>query len=117
MKVLCILQARLSSKRLKNKVLKKILGKSMISLQIERIQRSKLIDKLIIATSTSPTDDRIINEIKNQIIIRGPLKNVLKRYYIVAKKFKPEHVLRLTADCPLIDPKIIDKIISEFVYT
>ncbi len=117
MKVLCILQARLSSKRFKGKVLKKILGKSIIQLQIERIHQAKLIDKLIIATSTSPKDDKIINEVKNDQVFRGPLKNVLKRYYLVAKKFQPDHILRLTADCPLIDPQIIDQIIEYHLKT
>ena len=111
MKVLCILQARCSSKRLRNKVLMKILEKPMIQMQIERIKKSKLIDELVIATSTSPDDDLLEKKLYSVPVIRGPLRDVLKRFYIVAKKYKPQHIVRLTGDCPLIDPRIIDSIV------
>ena len=119
MKVICILQARLSSKRFPKKVLKKIIGKSMIELQLERVKKSKLIDKIVVATSTSPTDDKLvksINKFDSKInIFRGPLNNVLKRYYLAAKYYNAENIVRITADCPLIDPNIIDKIIKSHI--
>jgi len=111
-----ILQARTSSTRLPGKVLKPILGHPMLSLQIERIQRSKKIDKLIVATSNDRSDNDIENLCINIQIpcFRGSLDDVLDRFYQTAMQYKPEHVVRLTGDCPLIDPEIIDKVINFF---
>ncbi len=112
--LLAILQARTSSTRLPGKVLKPILGRPMLSLQIERIQRSKKIDKLIVATSNDRSDSDIDNLCINIQIpcFRGSLDDVLDRFYQTAIQYKPEHVVRLTGDCPLIDPEIIDKVIN-----
>jgi spore coat polysaccharide biosynthesis protein SpsF len=86
----------------------------MLSLQIERIQRSKKIDKLIVATSNDRSDNDIGNLCINIQIpcFRGSLDDVLDRFYQTAMQYKPEHVVRLTGDCPLIDPEIIDKVIN-----
>lgn len=112
--ILAILQARVSSKRLPGKVLKPILGKPMLLHQIKRIQRSKLIDKLIVATSESPSDDAIekICQDNNIDLFRGNLENVLDRFIQCAKKYNPKHIVRLTGDCPLIDWQVIDKTIQ-----
>ena len=112
--IFAILQARTSSTRLPGKVLKPILGCSMLSLQIERIQRSKKIDKLIVATSNERSDNDIGNLCINIQIpcFRGSLDDVLDRFYQTATQYEPEHVVRLTGDCPLIDPEIIDKVIN-----
>lgn len=112
--ILAIIQARVSSSRLPGKVLKLILGKPMLEYQIERINHSKNIDKLIVATSDGNEDDGI-EELCNRIGIfcfRGSLDNVLDRFYSAAEEFKPEHVVRLTGDCPLADPDLIDKLID-----
>jgi len=112
--IFAILQARTSSTRLPGKVLKPILGRPMLSLQIERIQRSKKIDKLIVATSNDRSDSDIENLCINIQIpcFRGSLDDVLDRFYQTALLYKPEHVVRLSGDCPLIDPEIIDKVIN-----
>lgn len=112
--ILAILQARVSSTRLPGKVLKKILGVPMIFRQIERIQKSKLIDRLVVATSLDLSDNQIEELCKiNQIeCYRGSLTDVLDRFYQVGNMYKPEHVVRLTGDCPLIDPIVIDKVIQ-----
>ena len=112
--LLAILQARTSSTRLPGKVFKHILGRPMLSLQIERIQRSKKIDKLIVATSNDRSDSDIEDLCINIQIpcFRGSLDDVLDRFYQTATQYKPEHVVRLTGDCPLIDPEIIDKVIN-----
>lgn len=122
--ILAILQARFSSTRLPGKVLKSILGKPMLAIQIERIKRSQLIDKLVIATSNQSTDDAIAS-LANKIKVncfRGSLNDVLDRFYQIAFKLNPSHIVRLTGDCPLIDPKLIDQIIKyhlehDFDYT
>jgi len=112
--LLAILQARTSSTRLPGKVLKPILGHPMLSLQIERIQRSKRIDKLIVATSNDHSDNDIVGLCINIQIpcFRGSLDDVLDRFYQTAMQYKPEYVVRLTGDCPLMDPEIIDKVIN-----
>lgn len=109
-----ILQARLSSTRLPGKVLKKIVNKPMLALQLERVHRSKLVNKIIVATSTEKEDDAIINlcEELNIPYFRGSLDDVLGRYYHAAKQYACDHIVRLTGDCPLIDPEIIDKVIA-----
>ena len=113
-KVIAILQARMTSSRLPGKVLKPIVGQSMLSLQVERTKCSQLIDELIIATSTEDSDQPIQDWcIKNTIkCFRGNLNNVLERYFQAAKKHPSDHIVRMTADCPLIDSSIIDEVIK-----
>jgi len=115
--VLAILQARVSSTRLPAKVLKNILGEPMIMRQIEREQRITAIDKLVVATSTDASDDALVKllEENNITVYRGSLDNVLDRYYQVAKQYNPDHVVRVTGDCPLVDPELIDKVILEHI--
>ncbi|MDF2178303.1 glycosyltransferase family protein [Aliiglaciecola sp. CAU 1673] len=113
--ILAILQARMSSSRLPGKVMMDLLGKPMILRQIERIERSHLIDKLIVATSTEPSDDGLAKlcEDHNVPCARGSLKDVLDRFYQAASGYHPEHVVRLTADCPLADANVIDGVIRK----
>ena len=112
--ILAILQARLSSSRLPGKVLKTLLGKPMLLHQIERLQHSKMIDKLVVATSVDGSDDAIEQmSIDNGIeVFRGSLDNVLGRFYKCAKQYNPNYVVRLTGDCPLVDWQIIDSMIQ-----
>jgi len=112
--ILAILQARLSSSRLPGKVLKPILGKPMLLHQIERVQHSKKIDKLVVATSQDSSDNLIERMcLDNDIeVFRGSLNNVLDRFYQCAKKYNPQYVVRLTGDCPLADWEVIDKVID-----
>lgn len=112
--ILAILQARVSSTRLPGKVLKPILGRPMLTRQLERIKRSKLIDKLIVATSNDLSDSPIFELcIKEEVAcFRGSLDDVLDRFFNAAKSYKPDHIVRLTGDCPLADPVLIDEIIS-----
>ncbi len=112
--ILTILQARVSSTRLPRKVLMPLLGSPMLLRQIERIKRAKYIDQFVVATSEEISDQPIVTLCKeNQIIcFRGSLQNVLDRYYQAAKMYSSTHVVRLTGDCPLIDPQLIDNIIQ-----
>jgi spore coat polysaccharide biosynthesis protein SpsF (cytidylyltransferase family) len=112
--ILAILQARLSSTRLPRKVLKPILGKPMLLHQIERLQNSKMINKLVVATSNDDSDDDIVQMcINNNIeVFRGSLNNVLDRFYQCAKFYNPKHIVRLTGDCPLADWQVIDDVIQ-----
>ena len=111
---LAILQARMSSSRLPGKVLKPILGRPMILLQIERIRDARRVDRLVVATSTDASDDVLVERCAADGVEceRGSLDDVLDRFYQVALKFVPAHVIRLTGDCPLIDPDVLDAVIA-----
>ncbi len=111
---LAILQARMSSSRLPGKVLKPILGRPMMLLQIERIRNASRIDRLVVATSTDASDDVLVERCEAEGVesARGSLEDVLDRFYQVARKFVPDHVIRLTGDCPLIDPEVLDAVIA-----
>lgn len=114
-KVVAIVQARTSSSRLPGKVLKEILGKPMILWELERLQRCKLIDKIMLATSADESDALLAETVRNAgyPVYQGSLDDVLDRYYQCAKLSSPEHVVRITGDCPLIDPQIVDAVISK----
>ena len=112
--IAAILQARVSSTRLPGKVLMPILGRPMLLLQIERIRRARRVDRLLVATSTDPSDDAVEKLCREQHIAcsRGSLTDVLDRYYRAALPLHAEHIVRLTGDCPLADPAVIDEVID-----
>jgi glutamate-1-semialdehyde 2,1-aminomutase len=112
--VIAVTQARTTSTRLPNKVLKEINGKTLLQIHIERIQQSKLINQLIVATTVNQTDEPIVN-LCNQLgcsVSRGSEADVLDRFYQAVKNPPPQYIVRLTSDCPLIDPNIIDAVID-----
>lgn len=115
--VLAILQARVSSSRLPGKVLLPILGRPMLELQMERLLRCQKIDHLIVATSDHSSDDPLEELCTNLDlpVYRGSLNDVLARFAGAAKQYGPDVVVRLTGDCPLTDPMLIDEIIGQFL--
>lgn len=114
MNIVCIIQARLGSKRFPEKVLQKIQNKTIIELIVDRIKFSKKISHIIVAIPNSKIDNKLYNFLKKKKIktFRGSENNVLKRYYDAASFFKSDIVVRVTSDCPLVDYKIIDKMIN-----
>ena len=116
-RVLGILQARVSSSRLPGKVLKPILGKPMLQHQLERVLRARSLDALVVATSTDPSDDPIVGlcAAAGVTCFRGSLDDVLDRFYQAAREYEPQHIVRLTGDCPLIDPEIIDRLVEFYL--
>lgn len=117
MKILAITQARISSTRLPEKIMKKINGETLLEIHLKRILQSKLITKLKVATTNEPDAIQIV-DICNKLGIetfRGSLNNVLERFYLTALHEKPDWVVRLTSDCPLIDPIVIDKVINHAI--
>lgn len=116
-KVVCIIQARMGSTRLPGKVMKKIKGKSILYYVVERVKQARLINQILIATTTNKQDDVIVEEAERLHVkcFRGSEQDVLSRYYYSAKKFDADVIVRVTSDCPLIDPKITDEIISYYL--
>lgn len=113
--ILGIIQARMSSSRLPGKVAADVGGRPMLALQLSRLARSTAIDRLVVATSVEPDDDAVaaIAGAAGVGVHRGPLADVLARFAGAADAFGPaDHVVRLTADCPLADPAIIDACIG-----
>ena len=114
MTTIAILQARSSSSRLPGKVLLPILGAPMLARQIDRIVRAKSLDGLVVATSTATDDDAIEALCGNMNIdcFRGALHDVLDRVNSCATAFGADQVVRLTGDCPLADPGVIDRVVE-----
>ncbi len=111
--MLAIIQARTSSKRFKNKILHNINGRPLIWHVIKRVKKTKKVSKIVVSTSTSKTDNKLIQYLKNNKItyFRGDLKNVAKRLLDTALYYKKNFFLRINGDSPLMDSKIIDNII------
>lgn len=117
MKVAAIIQARMGSTRLPGKILKKVLDKTLLEYQIERVKRAKSIDEIIIATTTKESDDQIV-QLCQQLSIpyyRGSEEDVLSRYFEAATQFNADVIVRLTSDCPIIDPNVIDKVVTHYL--
>ena len=112
--ILGALQARASSTRLPGKVLKPILGEPMLARQIERLRRATRIERLVVSTSTDASDDDVERMCANINVDcqRGSLDDVLDRLYRTVEAYAPDHVVRLTGDCPLADPAVIDALIE-----
>ena len=116
-KNLCIIQSRAESTRLPGKVLMKVKGMTMLEYQVKRLRLSKYVHKIVIATTTRKADDRIAVLCKKigAACFRGSEDDVLDRYYQCALKYKDyENIIRVTGDCPLIDPRVIDDFIIFF---
>ena len=113
---LAILQARMSSKRLPGKVMAPVLGEPMIGRQIERLKRARRIDQLMVATSADPSDDELAafcQGLDDVEVFRGALDDVLDRYLKALQRHpEADAVIRVTADCPLTDPALIDTVID-----
>ena len=113
---LVFLQARLDSTRLPDKVLLKINDIALIDLQVERILKSKLVEGLVIVIPDTEFNDKLSEHLlsKRLQVFRGSAENVLQRFYEASKIYKSELIIRLTADCPLVMPDLIDNMMEYF---
>jgi len=112
-----IIQARTASTRLPQKVIKKIEGKTVLEQVILRVKKVKGLERIILATTNKREDD-ILESIAKKLnisVFRGSENDVLDRYYQAAKLFKIDPVIRITADCPLLDPKVVEKVIDFYL--
>lgn len=116
-RVVIILQARMGASRLPGKPLKKVLGRTLLSYQLERLRRSHSASEIVVATTTEPQDDQIAEfcNSENIPVYRGSPLDVLDRYYQAAKLFAADYVVRVTGDCPIIDPEIVDQVIDYYL--
>lgn len=117
MKVVAVIQARMSSTRLPGKVLKTASGRTMLDRMLERVRKSAMIDQVIVATTTDPSDNAIVRACHryDTEVYRGSPLDVLDRYYQAAKQYQANIIVRLTGDCPLIDPRLIDDVVKALV--
>jgi spore coat polysaccharide biosynthesis protein SpsF len=115
--IVAIIQARMSSSRLWGKVLRPICGKPMLWHVIERLKKCRNIDKIAVATTQNAIDNRIEKfcRLNGISCFRGSENDVLSRYYEAAKFFRAKVIIRITSDCPLIDPTIVDRTVSAYL--
>ena len=115
-KTVAIIQARLGSDRLPGKVLLDLDGQPMLNWVVRRVRRAKSIDQVVIATTDHPRDQRLVEYCKRQEwpVFVGPERDVLTRYLGAAKEFSATEIVRITSDCPLIDPSVIDDVVGLF---
>lgn len=116
MKTIAIIQARMGSTRLPGKVMKLLCGKTVLAHVISRVQACSLVDEVIIATTTSPADDVIVKEAERcgAKWFRGSEEDVLQRYYLAAKEYHADVIVRVTSDCPLFDSDILTQMLNYF---
>jgi glutamate-1-semialdehyde 2,1-aminomutase len=116
MKVVAIVQARMGSTRLPNKVMKPIAGIPMIELLLSRLARSKQINQIVLATSSDVRNTPLVEHVQmlGYACVRGSESDVLDRYLVAARQAQADVVVRITGDCPLIDPSLVDLVIAQF---
>jgi spore coat polysaccharide biosynthesis protein SpsF len=109
-----IIQARMSSTRLPGKVLLDLAGQPMLARVVERTRRARTIDRLVVATTVEPEDEPIVEICRSRgwAVFRGKRDDVLDRYYQAALSDRADPIVRITSDCPLIDPGIIDRVVE-----
>lgn len=117
MKIVAIIQARMRSSRLPGKVLMDIAGKTMLENVVERAKQAETLDEIAIATTTNKESESIVKICRERgwLCFRGSEDDVLDRYYRTALAFKASIIVRITGDCPLISPRVIDKAVREFL--
>ena len=113
-RTVAIVQGRMSSSRLPGKILLDIAGGPMLARVVERARRSRTLDLVAVATTNDPSDDpvEVFCRARDYPVLRGDMFDVLDRYYQAARRFEAETVVRITADCPAIDPALIDETVG-----
>ncbi len=116
MKVVIIVQARMGSTRLPGKVMKEVMGKSLLEYLLERLKRVQRADDICVATTVKSQEQPILDLCESLSVktFRGSEDNVLERYFMAAQEMQADAIVRVTSDCPLIDPGEIDKLIEQY---
>jgi glutamate-1-semialdehyde aminotransferase/spore coat polysaccharide biosynthesis protein SpsF (cytidylyltransferase family) len=115
--IVAIVQARMGATRLPGKVLADVGGESMLARIVSRLEQATLVQKIVVATSDAADDDKVAEacEHKNIAVFRGSEQNILDRFYHAAKNHHADVVVRITGDCPLIDPEIVDRVVAAYL--
>jgi len=115
--ITAIVQARMGSARLPGKVMMPVNGRPLLDYMIERLKRANILEKIVVATTNSRLDEQIVAwcEESEVACFQGDENDVLSRYYQCSKQFDASIVVRMTSDCPLIDPKIIDEVVQSYL--
>ena len=118
MRVVAIIQARMGSTRLPGKVLRQIGTKTMLARVVERTLRASTLDEVVVATTTQADDEAIVAECRRLGVpfFRGRERDVLDRYWQTARAYQVQAVVRITSDCPLIEPEVIDRVVDAFLH-
>lgn len=117
--IVAVVQARTGSSRFPGKVMKIVAGRPLIEILIKRLSASKRINKIILATSHKKENDELVNHVEQLGIdvYRGSESDVLDRFYQVAIKYRLQSIVRITGDCPIIDPEVVDAVIEQYEIT
>lgn len=116
-RVVCVSQARMTSTRLPGKVLLPVLGRPLLEYHLERLGRSRLLDQVVLATTVNASDDPLaaLGAARGLTVVRGSEDDVLSRYALAAAAGDADVVVRVTSDCPLIDPQLVDQAVAAFL--
>ncbi|MEO9298588.1 aminotransferase class III-fold pyridoxal phosphate-dependent enzyme [Devosia alba] len=117
MKIVAIVQARMGSTRLPGKVMLDVGGQPLISLLLQRLSRAQTISEIVVATTADPSDDQLAEHVSSlgYRVYRGSRTDVLERYLGAAQEAEADIVIRITGDCPLIDPDVVDNVVRTFL--
>jgi spore coat polysaccharide biosynthesis protein SpsF len=117
MRIVSIIQARMGSTRLPGKIMKDLGGATVLACVVRRVRRVRLLGEVIVATTKEPADDVVLQESRRLSVqvFRGDETDVLDRYYRAAQWAKAEAIVRITSDCPFLEPEIIDKVVLGFL--
>ena len=117
MRIIAIIQARMGSTRLPGKVLLDLAGEPMLARDMHRLSRAQALNEVVVATTIKSTDDAIVAlcQERNWPCFRGSEADVLDRYYRAAQEYQADVVVRVTSDCPLIEPEVVDRVVREFL--
>ncbi len=115
-RTVAIIQGRMGSSRLPGKILMDIAGQPMLMRVVERVRQAKTVDEVVFATTTEASDDPVAEFCQAHAIAlwRGSLPDVLDRFYQAARHYQAETIVRVTADCPLLDPGLVDEVVALF---
>src|SRR5262245_55027220 len=116
MKTIAVVQARMGSTRFPNKVMRSINGKPMIELLLSRLAKTTRVDFIVLATSEHPSNQPLVDHVRGlgYEVFQGSENDFLDRYYQAAKSHGPDTIVRITGDCPLIDPELVDQVIAAY---
>ena len=117
MKVICIVQARMGSERLRGKVMREIKGMPMIAYTLNSLKKCRYVDEVVLATSILAINDPLVEYAEDNgfEVFRGSEANVLERFKEVSDKYEADIIIRVTGDCPLINPIIVDNVLTKFL--